>query len=227
MQENERVMESLKQLEPTTIKSLVNCVDGLKEKLDIDFIMSDLTDIVTESKTGIERVRKIVQDLKDFAHVDKTEFQLADINEGIEKTLQLVWNEIKYKTTVEKDYGDIPQIACMPGQLNQVYMNLLVNASQAIEKHGIIRIKTHADETNVYIEISDDGCGVVEENRSKIFDAFFTTKPVGEGTGLGLSISYTIIQKHGGDIRIQSEERKGTTFLITLPIRDVQDKFMN
>ena len=224
LDQNDQAMESLKQLGQPSIQKLVTGVDELKDKLDIDFLMEDLTDIVGESKSGIERVRNIVQDLKDFAHVDEAESQFADLNEGIDKTLHLVWNEIKYKATVEKDYGDIPQISCMPRQLNQVFMNLLVNAAQAIEKDGLIRIKTYADETNIHIEISDNASGIPEESLTKIFDAFFTTKPVGQGTGLGLSISYSIIQKHGGDIRVESEVGAGTTFFITLPIEGVRDE---
>ncbi|MCZ6676984.1 MAG: ATP-binding protein, partial [Candidatus Poribacteria bacterium] len=222
LDENGQVMDSLKGIEHPAIPDLVSRVEASKDTLDIDFVMEDLADIVEESKSGIERVRDIVQDLKDFAHIDEAEHQLSDINEGLEKTLQLLWNELKYKAKVDKDYGDIPQISCMPRQLNQVFMNLLVNAAQAIEQEGLIRIKTHADETNVYIEIADTGCGISAESLSKIFDAFFTTKPVGKGTGLGLSISYSIIQKHGGDIRVESEMGKGTTFFITLPIEGME-----
>ncbi len=234
--QNRQVMDSLKQVEDSpasgiqsnrngvghaTVQNLVNRMNQLTDKLDINFLMEDLNDIVDESQSGLSRVRDIVQDLKDFAHVDQAEFQFADLNNGIEKTLHLVWNEIKYKATVEKDYGDIPQIFCMPRQLNQVFMNVLVNAAQAIEKEGLIRIKTCSDETNIMIEISDNGCGIPEENLPKIFDAFFTTKPVGKGTGLGLSISYNIIRKHGGDIRVQGKVGQGTTFFITLPIKGV------
>nr|MBC8413622.1 GHKL domain-containing protein [bacterium] len=135
-----------------------------------------------------------------------------------QSTLNIVWNEIKYKAEVSSDYGELPLVTCHPQQLNQVFMNLLVNASQAIEKDGIITITTREDNGFVKISISDNGSGIEESKIVKIFDPFYTTKPVGQGTGLGLSISNEIIQQHGGTITVESEPGKGTTFIIAIPV---------
>ena len=193
----------------------------LREKLDIDFLKTDVVAILKESQEGIDRVKKIVQDLKDFSHVDEGSFNWANIHAGLDSTLNIVRNEIKYKADVVKEYGDIPAIECLPSQLNQVFMNLLVNAAHAMpaEGRGTIRVRTgrSGDET-VWIEMSDNGCGIPEANLSRIFDPFFTTKPVGKGTGLGLSLSYGIIQKHHGKITASSAPGNGTLFRITLPV---------
>jgi len=147
---------------------------------------------------------------------------LADINECIESTLNIVWNELKYKAKVYKEYGELPMTKCFPQQLNQVFMNLLVNAAQAIEKQGEIRIRTWNGDGNIYVSISDTGSGIPEDKINRIFEPFFTTKPVGKGTGLGLSITYDIVKKHNGDIKVESEVGRGTTFTITIPV--VEDR---
>lgn len=194
---------------------------ALRQRIDIDFLKEDIPALMHESKEGISRVKKIVQDLKDFSRVDSTpEFQWANLHQGIDSTLNVVANEIKYKADVVKEYGTLPEIECLPSQLNQVFMNLLVNSTHAIgEKRGCITIRTGVVGENVWLEFADDGSGMNEEVRKKIFDPFFTTKPVGKGTGLGLSLSYGIIQKHQGTIEVESVEGKGTTFHISLPIR--------
>ena len=174
--------------------------------------------VVDESLEGMERVAKIVSDLKEFSHVDEARLEKADINRGIESTLNIVWNEIKYKAEVIKDLGDIPLVKCFPQRLNQVFMNILVNAAQAIETRGEIRIRTRALEGEVEITISDTGVGIPKENLPRIFDPFFTTKEVGKGTGLGLNVAYNIIEKHGGSIEVKSEEGKGTAFTIRIPV---------
>ncbi|MEW6327235.1 MAG: ATP-binding protein [Thermodesulfobacteriota bacterium] len=205
-------------------KNLTNNLEtirGLKDKMDLDFILNDLDKIIEESKEGTERIRKIVQDLKDFSHVDQAELRYADINKGLESTLNIVWNEIKYKATVTKEYGDIPEVCCYPQQVNQVFMNILVNAAQAIKEKGEIKITTAAlngDRPMIEIRISDTGEGIPKENLGRIFNPFFTTKPVGKGTGLGLSMAYNIVKKHDGQIEVESEEGKGTTFIIRLPV---------
>ncbi len=191
-----------------------------RQKLKLDFIQKDIIDLIDESLDGCGRVKKIVQDLKGFSRVDETEKQQADINECLETTLNIVWNELKYKAQVEKDYGELETIVCYPQQLNQVFMNLLVNAAHAIEKKGVIKIKTWQDSDFVYTSISDTGMGITAENQKRIFEPFFTTKEVGKGTGLGLSIVYDIVTKnHNGDIEVASEESKGTTFTVKLPIK--------
>jgi signal transduction histidine kinase len=195
-----------------------------KETLDIAFLKEDLRALMSESKDGINRVKKIVQSLKDFSHVDITEEWLyANLHSGIDSTLNIVNNEIKYKADVIKHYGAIPEVECLASQLNQVFMNLLVNASHAIEAHGTITISTGQKDEEVWVEVSDTGSGIPPEHMKKIFDPFFTTKPIGKGTGLGLSLSYGIIQKHHGRIEVESTVGKGTTFRVCLPIKQPQD----
>jgi len=192
----------------------------IRKKLKLDYVLEDIGTLIEESLDGAERVKKIVQNLKTFSRVDQAEYKPADINECIESTLNIVWNELKYKTTVEKEYGELPLVRCYPQQLNQVIMNLLVNGAQAIEKQGTIRIKTWNGDGSVNIMISDTGSGISEDKLSKIFDPFFTTKPVGQGTGLGLSIAYDIIKKHKGEISVESEVGKGTVFNIKIPVTE-------
>jgi len=203
------------------VAATLEAIRTLKERIDLGFILEDFDKIISESREGTERVKKIVQDLKDFSHVDQAELKYTDLNKGLDSTLNIVWNEIKYKATVTKDYGDIPEVYCYPQQVNQVFMNILVNAAQAIEDKGEIGISTRSldgDKPMVEVRISDTGKGIPPENLRKIFDPFFTTKPVGKGTGLGLNVSYNIVKKHQGEINVESEVGKGTTFIITLPV---------
>lgn len=198
------------------------CPEGkaVAEKIDLDFLRSDIPALLAESKEGLNRVRKIVQDLKDFSRVGEVHWQLADLHQGLDSTLNIVNNEIKYKSTVTKQYGVLPQIYCLPSQLNQVFMNLLVNAAQAIETRGEIVIRTECSGTDaVRVSISDTGRGIAPEHRNRLFEPFFTTKPVGKGTGLGLSLAWGIIARHHGRIEVASEVGKGSTFTITLPIK--------
>ncbi len=191
----------------------------LKEQLDFDYLRGDIFQLVSESKDGLSRVKKIVQDLKSFSRVGEQEWQAADLHQGIDSTLNIVWNELKYKCQVVKDYGDLPPVFCLISQLNQVFMNLLVNAGHAIEKQGTITIRTRCDgEDRVVVEVSDTGSGIPKENLTRIFDPFFTTKPVGKGTGLGLSLSYSIIERHHGRFEVESEVGVGTTFRVILPV---------
>ncbi|MBN9422807.1 MAG: PAS domain-containing protein [Candidatus Accumulibacter sp.] len=194
---------------------------GLRSRLDIDFLREDIPMLMRESKEGITRVKKIVQDLKDFSRVDSSdEFQWADLHQGLDSTLNIVANEIKYKADVVREYGELPDVECLPSQLNQVFMNLCVNAAHAMgETRGRIVIRTGRRDDSVWIEVADNGCGIAPENLSRIFDPFFTTKPVGKGTGLGLSLSYGIVQNHKGNLEVESRVGEGTTFRITLPIR--------
>lgn len=201
----------------TSISEKLDCITELEGEIDIDFLLDDSQNLVKECQEGSERIRKIVIDLKDFAHPGDQELKYADLNRNLDSTLNIVWNELKYKATVTKDYGDLPEVQCYPQQINQVFMNLLVNAAQAIEKHGEIRIITRALDGQVEIAISDTGAGIPEENLSKIFDPFFTTKDVGKGTGLGLNIAYNIIKKHKGTIDVESKVGTGTTFIIRIP----------
>jgi two-component system NtrC family sensor kinase len=193
----------------------------LKAELEVDFLCEDAPLLINESLEGVARVCRIVQDLKSFAHADvNPEWGPADVHECIDSALNIANNEIKYKATVIKDYGVLPPIECLPSQLSQVFLNLLVNAAQAIAESttGIITIRTARDDDDVRVEISDNGAGISAENLKSIFDPFFTTKPVGMGTGLGLSLSYGIIRKHNGRLEVRSEEGQGATFSVALPI---------
>lgn len=195
----------------------VNKLKKFENDIDIEFLMEDISDLIGDCREGTDRIKKIVIDLKDFAHPGEDKAQLTDINVGLESTLNVVNNEIKYKATVHKDFANVPAVNGIPQQLNQVFMNILVNAAQAIEKKGDIYITTRAVEENVEVSIADTGSGINTEDLTKIFDPFFTTKDVGKGTGLGMNIAYNIIQKHNGTIQVESEPGKGTTFTICLP----------
>jgi two-component system NtrC family sensor kinase len=205
------------------IKSLqaAEAIEKLEKKrkeLKLDYTINDIDLLVKESMDGSERVRKIVQELNRFSRVDDAEYKDANINECIESSINIVENELKQKAALHKDYGNLPPTKCYPLKLNQVFINLLINAIQAIEEKGKIKIKTWKKDEAIWITISDTGCGISKENQSKIFEPFFTTKEAGKGTGLGLSISYDIIQRHKGEISFKSEKRKGTTFTICIPI---------
>ena len=191
----------------------------LKEELDYDNFKVDLAELIEESIEGAVRARTIIQNLREFSHMNERENGLHDIESGIDATLNIVNNELKYKAEIIKEYGGLDPINCVGSQINQVVMNLLVNAAQAIEKSGKIIIRTgNQDSDRVWIEVEDTGCGMSEEVRRKVFEPFFTTKPVGQGTGLGLSLSYKIIKEHGGTIDLTSELGKGTKFRVYLPV---------
>lgn len=193
-------------------------IEQLRKDADLDFLREDVTDLVRESMDGLKRVKDIVQSLKDFSHVGETDWQMADLHRGLDSTLNIANNEFKYKAIVDKHYGELPLVKCLASQLNQVFMNLIVNASHAISENGVITVRTGRNDDWVWIEIGDNGSGIPEDIRSRIFEPFFTTKPVGKGTGLGLSVSYNIVNKHGGRIEVDSEIGKGTRFTIHLPI---------
>jgi PAS domain S-box-containing protein len=196
---------------------------ALRRALKLDYVERDIVSLLAESIDGADRVTKIVQDLKVFSRVDTVVAGDADINKCLDSTVNIVWNEIKYVAELTRDYGDIPHIACNAQKLNQVFLNLLVNAVHAIQANGkeglgSIVIRTSVDQQFIVIAISDDGCGIGDENKKHLFEPFFTTKEVGRGTGLGLSISAEIIRKHGGEIGVESEVGIGTTFSIKLPL---------
>lgn len=211
--------------ESEKIPLLLEDIRSFKEKQDMDFILEDMVAMANESLKGIHRVQKIVEDMKTFSRIDKAEFKHINLNELIDASLNIIWNELKYKAEVIKDYGDLPDVKCFAQKISQVLMNLLMNAVQAIEKKGTISIATRyvkdgrrAGDKQVEIRISDTGDGIPKNNLTKIFDPFFTTKPVGQGTGLGLSVTYDIVKAHGGLIVVESEEATGTTFIVTLPL---------
>jgi len=189
----------------------------LKRAIDIVYVHEDVASLLSESRDGLQRVTSIVQGLKGFSHVDEVEKQWANLEKGLDSTVNLVWSELKYKAELIKEYCGIPDIECIPSQLNQVFMNLLINAVQAIEERGHIILRTGQDEERVWIEVEDTGKGINPEHLDRIFDPFFTTKPVGIGTGLGLSISYGIVKQQGGRIDVSSVLGKGTIFRVVLP----------
>ena len=192
-------------------------INALREQADLGYLKTDMIELVKESLEGLNRVRDIVQALKDFSHVGQVDWQFADLHAGIDTTLKIVGNEIRHKAQIVRQYGTVPQIRCLPSQLNQVFMNMLVNAAQAISKDGVITIRTGTEHGWVRIDIGDNGAGIAPEDMRRIFDPFFTTKPIGLGTGLGLSVSYSIIKKHGGEVTVDSTPGVGTTFTVRLP----------
>jgi signal transduction histidine kinase len=196
----------------------------LRERIGLSFLKEDVPSLMQESKEGIARVRQIVQDLKDFSRVDSAqEWQLADLHHGIDSTLNIVASEVRYRADVVREYGRLPEIECLPSQINQVVMNLVVNAAHAMgRERGLITLRTGADGDRVWFEVADNGSGIAPEVLPRIFDPFFTTKPVGQGTGLGLSLSYGIVQKHHGRIDVQSAPGRGTTFRVVLPVRHLE-----
>lgn len=198
--------------------SNLDALTAEKERIDLAYLMDDIGDLITESLDGADRVRKIVLNLKEFSHVGRAEKMPSDLNAGLESTLNIVRNELKYKTTIEKELGDIPLVPCFMQEINQVFMNLLVNAGQAIADQGTIHIRTYREEDWICVRVTDSGKGMSPEVQKRIFEPFFTTKRVGEGTGLGLSMAYQIIvEKHGGQLLVESTEGQGTTFTVRLP----------
>ncbi len=204
-------------LDPS-VQRAFEAVNTLKADSDHAFMVDDLRQLIKESRDGLERVKTIVRDLKDFARVGSAQWLWADIHQGLESTLNIVWNELKYKATVEREYSTLPQVHCIPSQLNQVFMNLLVNAAHAIEKQGVIQVRTGCNDQQVWVEVIDTGIGIPAENLNRIFDPFFTTKALGKGTGLGLSLAWGIVQRHRGTIEVESQPGKGSTFRVVLPI---------
>jgi two-component system, NtrC family, sensor kinase len=193
---------------------------ALRERLDLAFALQDLPQLLAESREGIERVRKIVQDLRDFSRAGRDEtWTLVDLHRSLDTTLNIVWNELKYKAEVVRAYGTLPLVPALPSELNQVFMNLLLNAAQAIPERGTIRLETATDGEWVRVRVCDSGPGVPSEVRAHIFEPFYTTKPVGQGTGLGLSISHGIVTRHGGRIEVDNLPAGGACFTVVLPVQ--------
>ncbi|MBF0202903.1 MAG: response regulator [Desulfamplus sp.] len=204
--------------------ALLNELAVFKIENKIELIMTDIKDLTDESLDGTDRIKTIINDLKTFSRIDEAEYTSLDINKAIDTTINILWNELKYKTEIVKKYGTIPQIRCYPQKISQVLMNLILNAAQALNDQGSITITTKfvtkEDDDFIQIIIADTGCGIPKENLNRLFEPFFTTKPVGQGTGLGLSITYDIIKLHNGTIEVSSELGKGTEFVVTMPVGD-------
>ena len=193
---------------------------AVRKKYKIDYISNDLKPLIEESIEGAERVRRIVLDLKDFARPDSSDMQPAELNHLVRSTINIVHNELKYVAELDLQLGELPPLLCHPQQINQVITNILVNAAHAIEHQGVITIRTYSTGPDMFLEITDTGCGIPKEYLSRIFEPFFTTKDVGKGTGLGLSICYDIIKNHNGEIQVTSEVGTGTRFTVRLPVNE-------
>lgn len=194
-------------------------IQQFRQDIDFDFLREDIPNMMDDTQEGLSRVKKIVRDLMDFSRINETELITYDLRKGLESTLNVAWHELKYKAEVIKEFNEIPDIECMPSQLNQVFMSLMVNAAQAMDTQGTITLRTRSEENQVIVEVEDSGSGIEPEHLNRLFDPFFTTKPVGKGTGLGLSVAYGIVKKHNGRIEVDSSPGKGTCFRICLPIR--------
>jgi signal transduction histidine kinase len=204
------------------IRAAAEDVQAAAREIDLDFVRRDFKKALLESSEGAEQIRHIVKDLRDFSRPDMPARTPADVNQAIDSTANIVYTMMKHSVVLEKDYQDLPEIEAYPMQLKQVFMNLIVNAHQAIEAReeqepGVIRIETEEVGDEIVVRISDTGIGIPETIRSRIFEPFFTTKPVGAGTGLGLSTSFNIIERHGGRILVESEVGRGTVFEVWLP----------
>lgn len=209
------------------VQDTAGSLRALSEELDIDFVYTDFSKALRESQEGSERIRHIVQDLREFSHRDTSELLLTDINQSLDSTANIVWTMMRHSVVLDKQYSDLPQVRCYPMQIKQVFMNLLVNAYQAIEEKlgpdgegGSVQIRTARSRGGVSIAIRDTGAGIAAEDVARIFDPFFTTKKVGSGTGLGLSMSYSIVQRHGGTIQVESKPGEGSVFEVWLPQED-------
>jgi len=201
------------------VRACIAGIQSFEQEIDITFLRDDIVDLINDCRTGTARIKKIVLDLKAFAHPGEDRLRMLDINKELDATLNVVNNTVKYKADVELDLGELPAVRGYPQRLNQVFMNVLVNAAQAIEKQGRIKIRTRLTNGAVEVAISDNGRGIAPEHLCKIFDPFFTTKDVGQGTGLGMNIAYNIVRQHKGTIDVTSRTGQGSTFTIRLPVK--------
>lgn len=214
-----RLLDAYEKSEPEVTTTTREALIRLKKEIDLHFLQEDLACVLNESLSGLGRVKKIVQSLSDFAQGGATDFRWHDIHQCLEDALGVTAHELNNKVQITRDYGNLPKIECVPGELNQVFMNLLINAAQAIPECGNIVIRTTRKDDFAIVEIIDDGDGIPADITHRIFDPFFTTKPVGIGSGLGLSVSHGIISKHNGRIEVESTPGKGSTFRVSIPFR--------
>jgi PAS domain S-box-containing protein len=213
-----RAYEELEHLRSPDVDQALKTIQQRKKDIDYAYLVEDVTKLIEESVEGVQRVSQIVLDLKNFSRTGDVAAQAADLQSGIESTINVVWNQLKYKVDVVREYAPLPLVSCVTSQINQVVLNLLTNAEQAIEGRGTITVRTGVQADKVWFEVQDTGCGIALDKQERIFEPFYTSKPVGQGTGLGLSISFGIVQRHGGSITVQSAPGAGSTFRVTLPI---------
>lgn len=218
---------TLQQLnDKTAIQQMQDKLLKLEQDYDLEFMDDDLDDLLKDTQEGSGRVKEIVKSLKSFSHIDQEEkFEQADLNECIETTLKVVNNQLRYHCDIDVQLEVLPKVECIPGQIKQVLLNILINAGQAIEGQGSIKVRSAVADNHVQLSISDSGMGITDDQMNKLFDPFYTTKPVGTGSGLGLAISYGIIvEEHHGEILVQSESGKGSCFTIVLPVTQNQGR---
>jgi len=225
--EVERNLEPVRQLtralkEPEIDKARVRTLlDELRRTLDTDDLdesLGEIASLTADSKEGLEDIDALVKSLKDFSRLDRATYDRFDVRDGLEKTLLMTKNLLKYGIEVERDFAEVPQILCAPSRVNQVFINLITNAAQAMDGQGRLSITTAGDDEWVHVSIADTGCGIPQENLEKVLDPFFTTKPVGQGTGLGLSIVRKIMDEHHGRLHIDSSVGEGTTITLSFPV---------
>ena len=206
-------------LENGDIEDKLADIEDLKDEIDLPYVVEEVENLLGSITSGATRVADIVKDLRNFSRLDEDDLKHVDLHEGLESTLTLLNKELG-AITVKKEFGDIvPEIDCYPGQINQVWLNIMTNAIKSMDNGGELHIQTDLDENhNVRVKITDTGCGMTEEVKTRLFEPFFTTRDVGEGTGLGMSVSYGVIEKHNGSILVDSEENTGSTLTVTLPL---------
>lgn len=212
-----RAYEAVEQLHGGAVAPALQAIEQRKKDIDYAYVVEDVKKLIDESVEGVQRVSQIVLDLKNFSRTGDAAAQAADLQAGIESTINVVWNQLKYKVDVVRHYVPLPLVMCVASQINQVVMNLLTNAEQAIAGRGTITVRTGVASDTVWFEVQDTGCGIAPDLQARIFEPFYTSKPVGQGTGLGLSISFGIVQRHGGSITVTSAPGAGSTFRVTLP----------
>ncbi|WP_299178705.1 ATP-binding protein [uncultured Neptuniibacter sp.] len=216
------VIERVVQLKPQLPESLLKEIEQILREMDIEFIQEDLPELMQDTAEGLTRVKDIIQNLRNFSRTQASDRVKSDVVDGLHSTLKLLSSELKNSVTLDLNLAPVGPIICNPNELNQVFLNIILNAKQATEAitHPVIQITSNQDSESVFITVRDNGCGMSEETRNQIFVPFFTTKAVGKGTGMGLAIAYSIIQEHGGDIMVESEPGKGSLFTIKLPKKE-------
>lgn len=217
-----RAYEQVEHVHGEAVEVALQAIEQRKKDIDYGYVVEDVRKLIDESVEGVQRVSQIVLDLKNFSRAGDVSAQPADLQAGIESTINVVWNQLKYKVDVVREYASLPLVSCVASQINQVVMNLLTNAEQAISERGTITVRTGMQADTVWFEVQDTGCGIAPDKQARIFEPFYTSKPIGQGTGLGLSISFGIVQRHGGSITVQSAPGAGSTFRVTLPISHPQ-----
>jgi signal transduction histidine kinase len=219
LEEVRQVLDIYHRITLDNVEEKLKEIEQLKEKIEYNEAILEINKLIDSVRTGTERTTEIVKGLRTFSRLDEDVLKIADVHEGLDSTLILLRNKYKQRIEIIRQYDDIPEIECFPGQLNQVFMNILSNAIDASDEKGTITISTSKTNGSIRVSIKDTGRGIPEVIQSKIFEPFFTTKEVGQGTGLGLSICHSIIEKHRGSIDVESEVGKGSEFVIVLPVK--------